>query len=152
MIPSTIARSSASAEQISLRKKNVSDLDIMRPNEKREGKRRERDILRPRHTNRPIRHIRAKHLERKPLEPVRHSPYRQHDRREEPPKGRNGHQRWAVAPVVGEDGEKDREDELDGCLRGRDHVDELDGVLSGRFQPEGEGLDGAGGLLGVRCQ
>jgi hypothetical protein len=51
--------------------------------------------------------------------------------------------------VVGEDGEEDREDELDGCLRGWDDVDELDGVLSCRFEPEGEGLDGAGGLLWV---
>ena len=53
--------------------------------------------------------------------------------------------------MVGEDGEEEREDELDGCLRGGDDVDELDGVFSGRFEPEGEGLDGAGGLLGVRC-
>ena len=108
--------------------------------------------LRPRHRNRPIRHIRPEHLKRKPLEPVRNSPYGQHHRREEPPESRNGHQRWAVAPVVGEDGEEEREDELDGCLRGRDDVDELDGVFPGRFEPEGEGLDGAGRLLGGRCQ
>lgn len=54
--------------------------------------------------------------------------------------------------MVGEDGEEEREDELDGCLRGRDDVDELDGVFPGRFEPEGEGLDGAGRLLGGRCQ
>jgi hypothetical protein len=51
--------------------------------------------------------------------------------------------------MVGEDGEEEREDELDGGLRGRDDVDELDGVFAGGLQPEGEGLDGARGLLGL---
>lgn len=80
------------------------------------------NILRPSHANRPIRHIRPEHLERKPLQAIRDTPNRQHDSREETPKGRNGHQSGSVAPAVGEDGEEDCEDELDGGLRGGDDV------------------------------
>jgi hypothetical protein len=49
------------------------------------------NLLRPRHAYRPIRHISTEHLERKPLQAIRHRPNRQHDGREEPPEGRDGH-------------------------------------------------------------
>jgi len=52
--------------------------------------------------------------------------------------------------VVGEDGGEDCEDELHGGLGGGDDVYELDGVFPCCFEPEGEGLDAGGGLLGGR--
>lgn len=37
--------------------------------------------------------------------------------------------------MVGEDGEEDGENELDGGLGGWDDVDQLDGVLAGVLEP-----------------
>lgn len=109
-------------------------------------------LLCPSHTDRTVWNISAEHLEGKPFEAVGDCPYCEDDGGEETPEGRDGHESWSIAPVVGEDGEEDGEHQLHSGLGGGNDVDELDGVFAGNLEPEREGLDAAGGLLGEECQ
>lgn len=106
-----------------------------------------RNSLRPGHAYGSVGDVSAEHLEGKPLQPGGDCPYCENDGCDKAPECGYGHEGGTVAPVIGEDGKEDCEDELDGRLRGWNDVDQLDGVFAGCLEPKGEGLDAAGGLL-----
>lgn len=134
-------RSSASAEQISLVIKVSTGCFLVRVSG--EGS----DLLRPGHAYGSVGNVGAEHLESEPFQTGRDCPDCENDGCDETPECGDGHERGTVAPVVGEDGKEDGEDELDSCLRGWNDVDQLDGIFAGGLEPEGEGLDAARGLL-----
>lgn len=107
----------------------------------------EKNLLRPCHAYGSVGHVGTEHLEGEPFQTVGDCPDCENDGSDETPKGGHRHECRTVAPVIGEDGEEDRQNELDGCLRGWDDVDELDGVFARCFEPEGEWLNAAGWLL-----
>jgi len=73
-----------------------------------------RNLLRPCHAYRSIRHVGTEHLEGEPLQAVGDCPDCENDGCDESPEGRDRHERGTVTPVVGEDGEDYSEDKLDG--------------------------------------
>ena len=73
-----------------------------------------RNSLCPGHAYGPIGDVGAEHLEGEPLQAGGNCPDCENDGCDETPEGGDGHERGTVTPVVGEDGEEDGEDELDG--------------------------------------
>lgn len=74
----------------------------------------DRNLLRPGHTYGSVGNVGAEHLEGEPLQTCRNCPNCEDNGCDETPEGGDGHERWAVTPVVGEDSEEDCENELDG--------------------------------------